>query len=449
MTFGVYWKGAVWELVLTFLASTALLYTLLNGFYVDEGLQHGPIPAIACLVSLIILFSAAYNSTSLRIGAVVYVLAALGTLGACFAATSNILVDNESNLFLFGLCCVLTPLVAFALGRTRGTAALLFIVGVFIIVFIQFFYECYELVWALLFVLSSLALVIYKNYRRSVETVRSVKNATFASGFAVALGAVAASLAVGCGIWFGIIAPLNPPAVDIKLITEEHALETKQVKGVADIFLTPDISMTSSHTNDDERTTDDLQLVEDGRIVLANGNSPSDPEDDQQSGATYSGIDLESLREAFDFQNYETNDWIRFIAILAAIAALVTAYFVGRRRLRARRLAKIRKGTPAEQARALYLFLLDRFERIGFRVPPGQTLAEFAMASASARECFDETSGVAFSGLTDDYTRLTFGSGEEVTQERADDFAQYYRSFWKSCRSYLGTGKYLLKSFRL
>ena len=54
-----------------------------------------------------------------------------------------------------------------------------------------------------------------------------------------------------------------------------------------------------------------------------------------------------------------------------------------------------------------------------------------------------------FASLTEDYTRLVFGSDEQISQERADDFAKYYKSFWKSCRTYLGSVKYFFKSFRL
>ena len=447
MTFAAYLKGAVWEFLLSSIAAVALMCTLLHGFYVDPGLQYSPIPALSVVIPIALLYALAFNKRTLRIGAVVYALAVICVLGACAAATPDILADNESNLLLFAICAFVTSLAVFALGRTRTSAAFLFIIGTFIIVFIQFFYERYELVYALLFIFSSLALVVYKNYQRSVETARSVKKVAFAPGFAVAALAVLVSVGLGSIVWFAIIAPLNPPAADIKLITEYHALETKQVRGVADMFLVPNLDMTSSHTNDDERTTDDLQIVEGGREVPANGKMESDSQG--QSGGSSMGIDLSSLNEAFDFQNYDQGDWIRFIVVVVAIVLIIAGYFLGRRAWRARRLAAIRQLAPEQQAEKLYLFLVTRFGRIGLGMAPGQTVHEYALATASGMERFDTESGVAFSDLSDVYAQVAYGKDEHITQESADKFTAYYRSFWKACRSYLGTFKYFLKSFRL
>ena len=447
MSFAAYLKGAAGEFLLSCAAATALLYTLLNGFYIDSGLQYSVIPALACIGSLVVLYIVAYNRMTTLIGSIVYALAVAGVLFACAGASGDILVDEEANYLVFGVCCMVTPLVVFLLGRTRGTAAMLFIIGVFIVVFIQFFYERYELIWALLFVLSSLALVIYKNYQRSVETARSVKKVAFLPGFVVALGSVLAAGALACGIWFGIIAPLNPPAADIKLITEEHALETQRVKGIASMFLVPNLDMTSSQTNNEERTTDDLQLVEDGRIVLANGEAEGEPEE-QESGGSFVGINLDSLSETFDFQTYDTSDWARLFIVLGIIVLVIVGYFVGRRWWRARRLAKYRSFDPARQIEAIYLFLMGRFERIGFKMPPGQSVLEYAADTAGLRERFDERAGVPFANLTATYTRVVFGD-DDVTQEEADGFAAYYKSFWKASRQHLGSLKYFFKSFRL
>ena len=447
----LYLKGAVWDFVLTFAVSLGMCYTLLNCFYVSPDLQYGPVPAIVCAVVLLALFAGASSKRAARIA---FPLIAVAMVVSWIAAASmtpdaGFLVDNESNYLIFAMCTTLTATGCFALSRSLTGSALLFIAGAFIMGLVEFLYRHFEVAWTLVFVAAVLALIVYRNYQKSLRESSSVKKVAFVPGFAVAAVAGVVAMGLGCGIWFGIIAPLNPPAAEIKLLTEHRALETVRVKGVADIYQVPNLDMTSDETNDGERTTDDIKESPNGRPYPATGNSQSEdnPEDSSQSGVSFAGINLDVPDDAFDFLNYEQVRIALIIAALLLVAAIV-AYFLGRRKRRARRLARVRQLPPSEQVAQLYPFLVNKLARLDIVKAPGQTLADYAVANAATMEQFDTAAGVTFAEVTKDYAAVVYG-GYELDQEAADRAGAYYNAFWKACRHKIGNVKYFFKSFRL
>ncbi len=448
----LYFKSSIWDFVLVLLASLGMSYTLLNCFYVDPDLQHGPIPGIVCAVLLLVLFVLASDRRVARIGGPLFGVALVVSwiVAASLTPDGAYLVDNESNYLIFVMVTTLVPVACFLLSRKLAFAALLFIAGAFLGALVQFLYRQFDVVWSFMFVAAALALVVYKNYQMSLRTSTSVKKVAFAPGFAVALATTAVAVGLGCGIWFGVIAPLNPPAVEIKLLTEYRALETIRVKGIADIYQVPNLDMTSDVTNDDERTTDDIKESPDGRKYPATGNAESqdDPETaDAPPGSAFSGVNINVPDDLFNFLNYRQVQIALIITALLVIGGIV-AYFVGRRRLRARRLSKLQALPPAEQAKALYPFFVQKFERLGMAIAPGQTLADYTVANAATMQQFDEAAGTAFADLTQDYVAAAYGK-QELGPDTTQRYADYYNAFWKACRHKLGSFRYFFKSFRL
>ncbi len=444
---GRYLKSSLCDMLLTFVVSACMSYLMLNGFYVDSSLQHGVLPALVALVCVVALFAVARNGKTARIGGVIYGFALVVAWIVAGAATpgGQIFIDNESNYMIFIMVATIAPTLCFLLTRNKVGAAILFIAGVVMLAVIQLLYERNEVLWTVLFIAGILALIIFKNYQQSLKTATTLRSASMLPGLCVALAAVIVSLGIGAGVWFGIIAPLNPDAAQIKLITEYRSLETKQVVGTSDIFQVPNLDMTSKETNDGSRTTDDIKESTDGTRWAATGEE--DEPDDQDDQNSFLGIDIDSLQDTFDLQQ---NPSVRplLLGILVAILLLIIAYFVGRRMWRKRRLAKFQAMGASKEFAALFLFLLGRIKRIGVVVPSGQTMNEFGVSADTALEAFNNTAGVKFSSLAVCYSELTYGKGN-VNEQSVDDIEHFYSGFYKAAREQLGNVKYFFKSFRL
>ena len=126
----------------------------------------------------------------------------------------------------------------------------------------------------------------------------------------------------------------------------------------------------------------------------------------------------------------------------------IAGYFVGRRALRKRRLARILRQAPAQQVRELFLFLMDRLGKIGFAVPEGVTLTEYASRSAAHMEAITAETGVALPAITQVYVRTAYGSAAPEDDD-VESLVAFYRGFWKGARRHLGNIGYFFKSFKL
>lgn len=451
MTAAMYFRSVAGEFVLVALASVSLSYILLDGFYVAPEVQQTPLPGVLATVLALVFFLVSYNKKSMRIGTplVVLVLVVLWAAGALTSPDGQYLVDTEGNNLIFLMTVSLTSLVCFLLSRRRFGTALLFIIGVFLAAFIQFFYEFFEVGWTVTLVFSTLALIIYKNYQLSVRAVDTLKKVKFLPGFAVSLGAVCLAVGMGCVVWFGIIAPLNPAAVDIKLITEYRALETLFVKGTSSIYQTPNLDLSSDQVGEGERTTDDLQIDEvDGVKTPAHSKETQVPDETQYDpSGTFLGVDFDSLQELFDSQTFEQPSVLWWLLLLLIPLALA-AFFVGRRIWRAKRLERYVSRGSRQGVIAIYTFLVSRLARLGMGIPRGETLLDFAESTAATLGRIDAVTGVKFANLTKTYVGVVYGE-EAVKEQQIEEFKRYYEGFWKASRSYLGNVKYFFKSFRL
>lgn len=441
-----YVRQSIWDFLLVALCSIALSYLVLRGFNVDPALQSSLIPAAITAAFALLLFIVGANKRWVLFGGIAYaVIVVVGAVISAVMTQVYLIADEEGNYLIFFLVVSLVPTAVFGMSRVRAGTAALLIIGIFTCGFVEFFWGFNDLVWTLTFLVTSLALIIYKNYQLSARTATTIRGVSFPAGFGVALGTVAVVVGLGAVVWFAIIAPLNPGVWDLKLITEERSLETIEVHGTSEEYLSPDTSLTSKKTNDQSRTTDDLQRGNEGI------ETPAQPLSTQniriEAAGTFLGIDLNSLEDVFDFQGDPTPPFYLWL-LLFLIPLAIAAYFFGRRIRRNMRLDNIRKSPPAAQMTALYVFLLDRLGRVGYGLPDGATPTEYAANSRNAMTRFDDAAGVSFAELTGVYTGMAYGE-EAVTQEQADDFAAYYQGFWKAARRQLGNFRYFFRSFRL
>ncbi len=463
MTLLRYLKSQAGEFVLLLVTAASFSCVIENAFFLSSVSNRCPLTFAAVAVLLAVLYLAAYQRRRMAFGIVCYlaVLAAMIALSLGLSSGEDLYADAEGNYLYLVLCIAFSATASFLLTRAVAGAALWFLVTAFLCSVVQAFYQCNDLVASIVASAGALVLVIYRNFAIGLVRADVVRGASRASGLVAALSVVASCAVVALVAWFFVIAPLGPGVLEIKLITEYRQLPIDQMRGVVDEQPVFNLELTTDrdHLLDDDYryTTDDLVRGESDVIISAQqlldqmtvGGGTTDAGAGTDA-AKDGGLDQDSLEEDYDAQSY-SNVFPLIVVILVAIAvivALVAGFFALRRRRRIKRLQAMLEAPPADQARGIYQFLLSRLGRIGFSVPQGFTLSEFAQAQSGRMAIFDAQAGVSFVDLTRVYEQMTFGS-RVPTDDDIVPFVAYYLAFWKAARAYLGNCKYFFKSFRL
>ncbi len=456
-------KSQAGEFALLLVAAASFACVIENAFFLSSVPSRCPLTFGAVAVLLLVLYLAAYERRRMAIGIVCYlaVLAAMVALSLCLSGGEDLYADAEGNYLYLVLCIAFSATASFLLTRSVPGAALWFLVTAFLCSVVQAFYQCNDLVLSVAASAGALVLVIYRNFVIGLVRADVVRGATRASGLAAALSVVGACALAALAAWFLVIAPLCPGVLEIKLITEYRQLPIDQMRGVADEQPVFNLELTTDrdHLLDDDYryTTDDLVRGESDVVISAQqlfdqmtvGGGTTDAGSGTDA-AKDGGLDPDSLEEDYDAQSY-SNVFPLIVVVLvaiAAIAALIACLFALRRRRRIKRLEALLDAPPADQARGIYQFLLSRMGRIGFSVPKGFTLLEFAQSQSGRMAVFDAQAGASFVDLTRAYEQMTFGSFVP-TDDDIVPFVAYYLAFWKAARAYLGNFRYFLKSFRL
>ena len=464
MRFGQFLKFCAWEYLLLFACTWALSQTLFDVFFTPPALQFGPVPPLACVALLALLFFASYRHDLVWKVGVCYVLLCAAAIAACMVMTGGgaPLEDVETNWFWGILTLLLCCTIGFLLTRKLAGAAVWFIGAVFACALVQFFYEQGELGWYLVVLLSSLALVVYKNGQEGVYKAQALRKVSTPAIAATAAGLVAVACGLSAAVWFGIVAPLNPPTADLHLITEFRTYKVEEVKGIGTTYMDPNVDMKSQNLQDGEPfTTDDLVVSDDAtKVVPANAEATQRAQARKQQGGQNAGSaasggvsgafdpdDPDPERGPFSFTLPDLV--VRLLMGLLLLVMLgIVGYFVWRRVHRRRRLARILDKDPRAQAQELYLFLQGRLARLGFDVPPGATLAVYAASNDEPTALISHGSGTTLPEITATYVKGAYGCAQPTEEELAGLVA-YYRNFWKGARAHLGNIRYFFKSFGL
>lgn len=468
--------GSAGEYLLVVLGAWSVATVGMNAFFLDSLVeQYGwwgrSLLALGATVALVLaLYATTRNRRQLAGGVVIYVaiLAIFATLAIAMSNGESPFADVEGNyLYLFFVISACAT-GCFMLTRTLPGCAIWLVASSLTCSIVQAFYRTDEYAMSLVAVLAALALVVHKNFRLGLEKADSAKAPSHGRNFTAS---VLPALAVGGAalvLWFGVIAPLDPGAAKITLTTDYRRLPVEQLKGVAEEKPVLDYSMTTDNLVDGFRyTTDDLvedptsSTTIDAKAMLEQnvrqqaggegaGAGESAGSGGQSGGAAVQAPNPESPEDTWDEISW-TEHPSPAIPILVALLALVLAaiaYFVGRRVARRRRLEALLSQPPREAAQQIYLFLLGRFSRIGFKRAPGATLAEFSKSCARQMDMYALESGVAFADLTRIYQECAYGQ-EEPTEDDLVPLVAGYLGFWRGARMHLGNLKYFFKSFRL
>lgn len=438
MSFWQFFKQGIWDMLLCAIAGTALAYTVCSGFYASVFLREMPfvIAAIA-LVMAVGLYCVSYNARSAAIGSGAIVVLFVAAVIVCvrMSTSSSLFADEQGNYALACILVLLPQVIVFLLTRKRMTCAVLLVVGVFAAAIIEYLYAYGDVLPLVLFGLASIALTIYRTYQRSLldsESDAMAFNAVTIGGVVFA----AFSMLLGFGVFMLVVMPLNPPATEIKLITEHYRIQYEHVRGIGDTETVQSEDQFSNNLSDDEqmgnRELNEIESQQDQNAI--------DGEEDDSGTQGTSG-------NAQGFLSEQVLWWV-LIVLIALVVLCVLAVAI-KRFLRHRWYTAVLRQGPDEQVGELYRFFLSRFKKMGIAQPRGQTLAEFVRNNEMAFSLFESTAPAGdFMSLTKAYAHVTYG-GEPASTDEVEAYHAYYGSFYKNARRYVGRFKYLLKFFRL
>jgi hypothetical protein len=468
LSFGAYIKSRIGEFLLLLLSVWSLAVVGFNAFYLDGivevagyGARAG-LALAACAVLLCVLYITAWRANRLSglvAGAAVYVvLVALCVVAALVLSVGEYpYEDAEGNYLYLVLVLVAATTGGFLLTRTLLGSALWFLACAFSCTLVQAFYESGELVMSAAAALCALALIIHRNFKLGQKGADVVQKPSATSGFMASITPVLAAGALALVAWFAIIAPLDPSVFKLTLITDYRSRPIEEYKGTADEQPDFNYELTSDKLVDGfDYTTDDLKedptaiKVIDAASLLEQQLQQQVEQSAAAGSGAHESFDAESDEAEFDPLAWSEVFPVVILAILFVLLAIlaIVAYFVGRRLWRGRRLRRLLDSSPRTQVASLYLFALSRLARLGFKVPLGMTLGEYATTSARKMDMLTEETRVSFAKLTATYEACVYGR-REPTEDEVVPFVAFYLSFWKAARTHLGTFKYFFKSFRL
>ena len=434
MSFRQFLRYGIWDILLCALAGGSLAFIVTSGFYASVFLRSQVyVIAIAALVVSTVLYCISFNARTAAFGSLGVLVAFIVVMVVCVQAStsSSLFADEEGN---YALACVLVfapLLLTFLLTRKRMLCAVLLVVGVFAAAIIEYLYAYGDVIPLVLFGLSAIVMSIYRTYLYSLMDSESDAMA-FNS---VALGGLVLgvlSVALGLGVFALVIAPLNPPAAEIKLITEHYRIEYEHVRGIGESADVQNDDLYSNELSDEEQMANrDVGDIESKQDQNADGEGEDDADTTGTSGNAQ-GILLEQVA------------WWALIVLLVVLLIVLLVVLV-KRLLRRRWYAGVVAKPNDEQVREFYLFFLERFRRLKIVRPQGQTLAEFTRNYDDKFAYFERTAPAGtFGDLTQVYTGVVYGDAP-ASDEAATRFRDYYAAFYKNARGYVGRLRYLVK----
>ena len=443
-----YLRASGWDFLLCLVLSASIGFVNCGAFFVNANLQFNPVALIALPIPfLLALFFAAYSRRTVIAGAVLVVaLLVVGCIGAfALSGGATMFEDAEDNPVNFVVIMGLTTIVVFLMTRRRWLSRVFFVVAVVDICFVEFMYKqgyWYALVIALV---AAGAMVVYRNYRSNLADT-SVESVSFTSAFAV--GAVYALCLVGvaCAVFFALIAPLHPPAAEIKLFTRYMNYEQVEMTGVGDKSTTDDKDNTTNQTNEQLRQS---------------GQQPKDEgEQEQEQEAQMNPLDALGLGALSDLAQDAAKalqDLFNFLLenpvfippfVLLVLAVLASPYAI-KKLLRKRWYDKTCAMAPSACVERFYAFFLKRFRLLKVRKADSSTLQEFAAdAGGALAEFAQNEQHVGFGELTEIYSRAAYGKLEPSEQELSM-YRAFYAHFYKAFVQESGRFRYMLRFFRI
>lgn len=442
-------KYGLWDILLSACATTALVYVLCTGFDCTRPLQSTPALLIAVCVALsLVLFCISYTPLTAAAGSVMLLGATAAAMVLCWQASGaeSLLDDATGNYAPFVLIAVLCAALVHVLGRRKTTTLVLLAGGLLFCAAIEYLYFLGHLVPTLLFAAAVATLYAYRTYQGNL--LGSASDAiSFGTASLAGLAIVVVSLCLGVGIFTLCIAPLNPPNIIVKLLTEHVRVDEEEVRGIGDnvsvqndLLYSNNVSQQTPGTTGDEGDTEQEPNMEDTNQTESSESTPN-------AGSAL-GLTAEEEIEAGEATNTEVPSWLFLIVALCALAA-VGMVIVARKLLRRRAWNRVAALPPQQRVEKAYLFFMQRFKRLKLPQPETLTLSEYAVSARGTLQRFEQVVDVpAFDRLTAVYCAAVYGRHEPQARE-VDAFEDYHRAFYRNACAFKGKLKYLWLFFRI
>lgn len=418
-----------------------------GGFHVAPELQFNLFILLAVsALYLAVMFVFGRNRVTAIIGGVVVVA---GTVVAIIAAASmtgqvSAMADVEGNPCTFIAIAACVAVAVHVLSRTYPGSLMLFVLGGIVAATIQFLYQWNYVVLTIVFLVFSVANIVFKYYQRAFMLADAKDTPRYGNAFLAAFITSAVVVAAGAVLFIGINALFHPQALELKPFKEYFAYEVVEITGIADSTKVDNEDLTTDQTNDQNRTDGGDQ---------GDDQEDNSAENDQNSqGSPTEGAMLtytkEALDDAFDVMTIGFDWWTPYL-LAVLLVLLIVVPIVVKKYLRWRWHKQVLSKTPIEQVVEYYLFFLSRLDRIGLGKPESATALAFAANCDDSIDLFEQNGGgTTLEELSQAYTRCAYGN-YEPEEGVPEKFEAFYRGFYKSCRRYVGKVKYLFKFFRL
>lgn len=196
------------------------------GFYIPIRQQNNMVLLTALVVIVTgILWAASYNKRTTLIGVIGFIAAAviafiwLRVSGNMLLAFSD--TEEAANPYLYYMICFAVIIGIWLLASTRRGTFVCLILGICVAGLIHFLYHNNQTLWLILFLVACMVNLAVKNYQNNILKFKNQK-ISFSGTVLVSLCCVLLVLAVGCGAFYGIVRPAQPPVQKIKQIGRAH-----------------------------------------------------------------------------------------------------------------------------------------------------------------------------------------------------------------------------------
>ena len=444
-SFAAHMKNRLPETLLLLVAAVALFWTVLYGFHTtDEARQSIAMIVLWPAVLLIALTAASYSPRTVVGGGVGIVLVCV--VGMCVfagAAGQNPLADSYDNPAFPYLLGFFVTVLSYLCTRKKALCILFVVGGAFTCVIVQFLYLNSLWVQVIAFIIGAVGFLICASHKHFIpKPAKGDVSFVGAALVALLLGVVA--VAAACAVWFAAIAPLNPPAVEIKLFTEEYALEEVHVYGFKNVEHKNSDDLKSNKTEESDKTSKNESDVTDEK--QQDSDQDGNLNKNKESGAN-NGTDDDSNGTAGSLVRYllDLPLWLLIPLGVAVIVALLVALRMLLRRLSMRRLEAL---PPQRQLIGYQSFFDKRLRMLGYARTAALTPIEYAREHASDYAAFEDgvQDQASFAAMTASACAVTYG---EQTPSASDlqCCKELHRVFYTNVRKRVGNIKYFFLYF--
>lgn len=293
------------------------------------------------------------------------------------------------------------------------------------------------------FLCAVIVLYLYTRYRHQILNVHSPGHA-FPALMGTSVMVTVVALAAAAAVFFGILAPLNPPTLKLELIERVVSTEVLQKVGVSKDMVVMGDEYASQVDEDYDASSRDKnnQLQEDKTI---DGDRDSMPEKESATEDIETERDESILTEnekVFSLLDHP----VLLIILICAAAALVVLAVVRFLRRHSIWLSRLQSRDRGEQICQMYYLFRAKMKLMNISGMSCDTPVNYARRISGRTKILDE-GGPSWLELSGIFSRFIYGR-ISPTEEEYHQYLEFYHKFWKGCRKICGF-RYLWKQFRL